>query len=108
MTYKITKTIEQSDTALVQVVQTSTLHNAVDFENNGYTQIDKFRFESGSIELEDGAKIEITRLLMTCDKDHDHGVYYQAPRKQTLWETMFAVGETPEDTSVLSDLDKDK
>jgi len=108
MTYTITETLEESDDATVQLITLNAPHNAVDFEANGYTEVDTFRFESGHIELDGGAKIEITRLLMSCEKAHDHGVYYQAPRQQTLWETMFAIGELPADTTPLADIDKDK
>ena len=108
MTYNIKETIEQSSDHVVQIVTTSKPHNCVDFEREGYTEVDTFRFESGFVQLDDTTKIEITRILMSCEKGHDHGVYYQAPRQMDVWEAFFALGETPEDTGLLSELDKDK
>lgn len=99
MTYKIVKTIEdkksEEETSLVLIVETETEHLAVDFEKSRYTKVTRWRFESGFVRLHDNAKLEITRLMMSCESDHAHGVYYQAPRQLELWEAMFAIGESP-------------
>ena len=98
MTYSITKTLEDSTTederSLVQLVEFTNVHRAVDFEKSDFVEVTTFRFESGWVRLPDGNRIEVTRLLMSCEKGHDHGVYYQSPRAMELWETCFAVGET--------------
>lgn len=99
MTYKVEREIESETTEdqrhVVQLIKVSRPHVAIDFAKEQYTDVDLFRFESGYVTLE-GAKVEITRLLISCEKGHDHGVYYQAPRELSLFETMFAVGELEE------------
>jgi hypothetical protein len=105
MSYEITETLEDTTTdderILVQMVILSRPHTVVDFENQEYVKVDKFRFESGWIQLDSDTRIELTRVLQSCSSGHDHGVYYQAPRHMELWEAMFAIGETngvlPED-----------
>lgn len=97
MSYEVIKTIEDNHTdeqsSLVQVVEVSRQHVAIDFENEQYVDVQRFRFETGNVRLDENTNLEITRLLMTCSDDHNHGVYYQAPRKMELWEAMFAIGE---------------
>jgi hypothetical protein len=97
MSYEIIKTVDTSKTDgqenIVQIVKVSRNHVATDFDNEQFVDVDTFRFESGHIVLGDGVKLEITRVLMTCDEGHNHGVYYQAPRQMELWEAMFAIGE---------------
>lgn len=97
MSYTIIKTLEDrkddEETTLVQIVETEREHTAIDFEKARYTRVKRFRFESGFIRLDENTKVEITRVVMSCESDHAHGVYYQAPRQMSLWEAMFAIGE---------------
>jgi len=111
--YEITKTLAdtKSDKSveLIQMVKLSQKHAMVDFAAGDYVAADTFRFESGWIQVDEDTRIELTRLLSSCDSEHDHGVYYQAPRHMTLWETMFAIGEIPADgiDPFENDTDKD-
>jgi hypothetical protein len=112
MSYKIIKTIEdnksEEETSLILIVETEHEHVAVDFENSRYTKVNRFRFESGFIRLDNDTKIELTRVLMSCEKDHAHGVYYQAPRALELWEAMFLIGEVnPVEGDIFKSEEKD-
>lgn len=110
MTYTLAATVEDSTTdverSLVQMVDVSIDHLIPDFEDRTFRSVNRFRFETGYQILDDGRKVECTRILMSCKKDHNHGVYYQAPRAMELWEAMFAVGETPHDGFVDPEGDK--
>ncbi len=112
MTYTLTKEITTStsehEVVNVAMVEVDKPHTVVDFENGKYVQVDTFKFESGWIQVDENTKVEVTRLLQSCDKEHDHGVYYQAPRQMELWEAMFAIGEVnpgfiPDDTKYKED-----
>lgn len=111
MTYKIVKTIEdmssERDRAHVAILETDNQHLAVDFESQQYVFVNRWRFESGWTDV-DGQRVEVTRVLASCEKDHGHGVYYQAPRHMEIWEAMFALGESPENGVSETDLFKSK
>lgn len=102
MTYKLIKTVEDikddDQAAIVQMVSVANPHTVIDFANRSYKDIDHFRFESGYVKLDETTTIEITRVLLSCEDEHDHGVYYQAPRQMELWEAMFAIGEVEPQT----------
>lgn len=101
MTYTIVQELpadkSEGQESHVTLVKTSTKHNAIDFDKEGFVQVEHFRIESGFIELSPEIRIEITRVLQSCPEGHNHGVYYQSPRQLTVWEAMFAVGETPDE-----------
>lgn len=117
MTYTIEETITDENRAdesrsLVQLVKLDKAHAAIDFDNEDFVSVDTLRFETGWVIIDDkGTKVELTRLLMSCESGHNHGVYYQSPRELTLWEAMYAIGEiaeTPEPGSPAhADTDKD-
>jgi hypothetical protein len=98
MTYKVLKTIEDKtsddERSVIQIVEVSSPHVAADFEDDRFVEVILFRFETGWLRLDEHTKYEVTRLLCSCESDHNHGVYYQAPRQMELWEAMFAIGET--------------
>lgn len=98
MTYTVLKTLEDSKedalVALTQLVKLDRKHTVVDFQRQGYTACDTFLFESGwVIPKGTDSKVEVTRILLSCESGHDHGIYYQAPRQMELWEALFAIGE---------------
>lgn len=97
---------EEKLVAVSQLIKLDREHVVVDFERKGYTSCDTFLFESGWVILHGtDTKVELTRILCSCDKAHDHGIYYQAPRQMELWEALFAIGEL-DALGAPADLDK--
>lgn len=101
MTYTVIETItdenrENESRSLVQIVKVADKHAAIDFDKEDFVSVDTFRFEAGWVVVNDNTKIELTRVLMSCEDGHNHGVYYQSPRELTLWEAMYAIGEIAE------------
>jgi hypothetical protein len=101
MTYEIVKTLEEytdeKQHGVVMIVKVNSPHVSLDFSDKAFHDITTFRFESGWVQVDENTKLEITRLLASCSEDHDHGVYYQAPREMPLWEAMFNIGEISAD-----------
>jgi len=101
MGYAILETISKIESdgqvELTQLVKLDRKHTTIDFDKQQFVDVDKFKFETGWTRLDGDTKVEITRLLSSCDKGHNHGVYYQAPRHMELWEVMFAIGEVNAD-----------
>ena len=100
MGYKIVKEISQTKDEVQEtkevMIKTDREHNMYSFEDGRYGATDTFVLQTATTHITDpvDAVIEVSRLVISCEKGHDHGVYYQAPRVMDVWEVMFAIGET--------------
>jgi len=84
----------------ILLVKTDKKHPVILFKEQDVVLTDHFRVEFGWADYskihenyEQFTRVECTRVLASCPEGHDHGVYYQSPTMQELWQVMYAIGE---------------